>query len=252
MASYEPVDLSAACNAGVEVLGDEPGDLPLGRVNLRGLPFLIGPEPPSAERCFLLPGGPMTAGIGRVARRVIVAHRLLDPGGPAGHGVGQAVAEYAFHLAGGEVVVVPIRERFEIQVVPPAWGRQRFLAVPDTSDGNQPLDGNAWIACRAFGADYHLDEWGRQVFAHTSPVYVACGGEWTMADPEGIRYIRTLARVPANTYGTRPSAGPTSSRRTITARLTTSPGWSGRSPRPCARCTIAAVGERHRPQPGAW
>ena len=39
------------------------------------------------------------------------------------------------------------------------------------------IDGNAWIACRAFGADYHLDEWGRQVFAHTSPVYVACGGD---------------------------------------------------------------------------
>src|SRR6266699_880173 len=54
------------------------------------------------------------------------------------------------------------------------------------------IDGNSWIACRAFGADYHLDEWGRRVFAHTSPVYLACGGDWTMTDPEGIRYIRTL------------------------------------------------------------
>ena len=55
------------------------------------------------------------------------------------------------------------------------------------------VDGNSWIACRAFGVDYHLDEWGRRVFAHTSPVYVACGdGDWTMTDPEGIRYIRTL------------------------------------------------------------
>jgi hypothetical protein len=52
---------------------------------------------------------------------------------------------------------------------------------------------NSWIACRAFGVDYHLDEWGRQVFAHTSPVYLACGGgDWTMTDPEGIRYMRTL------------------------------------------------------------
>ena len=59
---------------------------------------------------------------------------------------------------------------------------------------NQELrvDGNSWIACRAFGVDYHLDEWGRRVFAHTSPVYVACGGDWTMADPEGLGYIRTL------------------------------------------------------------
>jgi len=54
------------------------------------------------------------------------------------------------------------------------------------------IDGNSWIACRAFGADYHLDDWGRRVFAHTSPVYVACGGDWTMTDPEGIRYMRTL------------------------------------------------------------
>src|SRR5947208_13211389 len=66
MPSYEPVDLSAACNAGVDVLGDEPGDVPLGRVDLRGLPFVIGSEPPSAERCFLLPGAPTSVGIGRV------------------------------------------------------------------------------------------------------------------------------------------------------------------------------------------
>ncbi len=54
------------------------------------------------------------------------------------------------------------------------------------------VPGNSWIACRAFGVDYHLDEWSRRVFAHTSPVYVACAGEWTMTDPEGLRYIRTL------------------------------------------------------------
>src|SRR5262249_59754983 len=76
MPSYEPVDLSAICNAGVNVFGDEASDVPLGRVDLRGLPFLIGPEPPSAERCLLLPGAPMSVGGGRLARRVIVAHRL--------------------------------------------------------------------------------------------------------------------------------------------------------------------------------
>jgi hypothetical protein len=58
--------------------------------------------------------------------------------------------------------------------------------------GEFRVDGNSWLACRAFGVDYHLDEWGRRVFAHTSPVYVACGGEWAMTNPEGIRYIRTL------------------------------------------------------------
>ena len=55
-----------------------------------------------------------------------------------------------------------------------------------------PIQGNSWIACRAFGTDQHLDDWSRPVFAHTSPVYIACGGDWTMTDPEGIRYMRTL------------------------------------------------------------
>ena len=156
MPSYEPVDLSAACNAGVEVLGDEPGDVPLGRVDLRGLPFLIGPEPPSAERCLLLPGAPTSVGIGRLARRVIVAHRLLEPGAPAGHAVGQTVAEYAFHLAGGEVVTAPIRERFEIQVVPPVWGRLPFLAVTDTSDHNLPRFEGSWGEAGARLAEHDI------------------------------------------------------------------------------------------------
>jgi hypothetical protein len=134
MPSYEPVDLSAACNAGVEVLGDEPGDVAIGKADLRGLPFLIGSEPPSGERCFLLPTVPVSVGIGTLARRVIIAHRLLEPGAPAGHAVGHTVAEYAFHLAGGEVVIAAIRERFEIQVVPPDWGQGPFLAVTDTSN----------------------------------------------------------------------------------------------------------------------
>jgi hypothetical protein len=144
MPSYQPVDLSTVCNAGVDVLGDEPGDVPLGRVDLRGLPFLIGSEPPTAERCFLLPGVPTPVDVGRRAQRVIVAHRLLEPGAPAGHAVGRAVAEYVFHLAGGEAVTAGIRERFEIQVVPPGWGRLPFLAVTDTIDRNMPRFEGRW------------------------------------------------------------------------------------------------------------
>src|SRR4051794_59218 len=110
MPGYGPVDLSVACNAGVDVLGDKPGDVPLGRAGLRGLPFLVGSQPPSAAGCFLGPGARAARGTGRRARRVTVAPGLLGPGAPAGHAVGQAVADYAFHLAGGEVVTVPIRE----------------------------------------------------------------------------------------------------------------------------------------------
>ena len=167
MPSYQPVDLSAACNAGVDVLGDEPGDVPLGRVDLRGLPFLIGSEPPSAERCFLLPGAPVSVGIGRLARRVIIAHRLLEPGAPAGTPSGSPSRSTRFHLAGGEVVTAPIRERFEIQVVPPGWGRLPFLAVTDTSDYKLPRFEGSWgeagvrLAEHAMGwpAGYYLWCW---------------------------------------------------------------------------------------------
>ena len=88
MPGYEPVDLSAVCNAGLDVLGDAAGGARTGRVDLRGLPFLIGAEQPSAHRCFLLPDAPASVTVGRQARRVIVAHRLLELGAPAGHAVG--------------------------------------------------------------------------------------------------------------------------------------------------------------------
>ena len=214
MPSYVPVDLSAACNAGVDVLGDEPGDVPLGRVDLRGLPFLIGSEPPSAERCFLLPATPASVGIGRLARRVIVAHRLLEPGGPAGHAVGQTVAEYVFHLAGGEVVVAPIRERFEIQVVPPEWGRQPFLAVADALDFKLPRFEGSWdragarLAEHGMGvpAGYYLWCWenphperpvDRIEFIPRGPRFVVAGVT-TSADlagtPDEHPFVRTPAR----------------------------------------------------------
>jgi hypothetical protein len=37
--------------------------------------------------------------------------------------------------------------------------------------------------CRAVGDDCHLDDWGRRVFAHTSPVCIAGGGEWRLERP---------------------------------------------------------------------
>ena len=54
------------------------------------------------------------------------------------------VAEYVFRLDGGEAVTAPIRERFEIQVVPPEWGRLPFLAVADQADYNLPRFEGKW------------------------------------------------------------------------------------------------------------
>ncbi|SCG58735.1 CehA/McbA family metallohydrolase [Micromonospora rifamycinica] len=190
MPSYEPVDLSAVCNAGVDVLGEPPGRAPIGRVDLRGLPFLIGSEPPSAQRCYLMPTAPVSVRIGRPAPRVIIAHRLLERDAPVAHPVGQTVAEYAFHLTGGRVVRVPVRERFEIEIVhPPLWSRQPFLGVTDTADYEQPrFAGDDWGE-----AGFRLTEHTRQ-----APIgyYLWC---WENPHPqvpvERIEFIPTSARL---------------------------------------------------------
>ncbi|MBM3935038.1 MAG: hypothetical protein FJ319_12190 [SAR202 cluster bacterium] len=58
------------------------------------------------------------------------------------------------------------------------------------------ITGHTWLAARSGGPDYygnnHVDVWSRGVFAHTSPVYVACGGEWSMFDPDTARYMLTM------------------------------------------------------------
>ena len=110
------------------------------------------------------------------------------------------------------------------------------------------IDGNAWTACRAFGVDYHLDEWGRRVLAHdlrrfTSPA--AASG--TMNRPRRHPLYANAGRgCPRRRAAHCGLGGPRPARRrTTAARPTTSPGWSGRSPRRCARWTSAAADE-HR------
>ena len=41
-------------------------------------------------------------------------------------------------------------------------------------------------------ADTHYDAWRRGIFAHTSPVYVACGGDWWMFDEATARHMLTV------------------------------------------------------------
>ncbi len=59
-----------------------------------------------------------------------------------------------------------------------------------------PVTRNSWLCARVSGPNYesipHYDAWARGVFAHTSPIYVACGGEWSMTDPAGLQYMLTL------------------------------------------------------------
>src|SRR6266700_3591588 len=59
------------------------------------------------------------------------------------------------------------------------------------------VDGHTWLAARVSGPGYtnpilHHDVWRRGVMAHTSPVYVACGGDWWLFDQETAQYMLTL------------------------------------------------------------
>ena len=58
------------------------------------------------------------------------------------------------------------------------------------------VDGHTWLAARCGGLGYfanpHHDGWRRGIFAHTSPLYVAAGGEWQMFDKGTAQYMLTL------------------------------------------------------------
>ena len=75
------------------------------------------------------------------------------------------------------------------------------------------ISNHTWLAARAGGANYwsdgnfyssetpslkpipysHYDGQRKGIFAHTSPVYVACGGEWWMFDEDVARHILAVA-----------------------------------------------------------
>ena len=53
----------------------------------------------------------------------------------------------------------------------------------------------------------HHDGWRRGIFAHTSPIYIACGGDWQLFDPATCQYMLTLvegAETWVNNLATRP------------------------------------------------
>jgi hypothetical protein len=135
MDDYEPVDLSGYFNRGVPYLHAPKR---LGRQLLRGLPFRLAESP---EWFCVIPSGelkPVRVRIGRTAHYVIVAHRLLDSSWMDMEAVGRHVADYVFRLEGDQAMVVPVRQRLEIDVLPSHWGFYPLLAVPDQDDGLFP------------------------------------------------------------------------------------------------------------------
>ncbi len=81
----------------------------------------------------------------------------------------------------------------------------RVVASTESREGGRRLeirekirvDGHTWLAARCGGPGYfdslqHVDVWSRGIFAHTSPVYVACGGDWWMFDEGVAQYMLTM------------------------------------------------------------
>ncbi len=147
MEDYQPLDLSAWCNAGLEVL-PQGQEAPVGGQSLRGLPFLVGVE--AGGKCVIaLDGatGHAVIPINQAARRVIFAHRLLESDLLEGGALGKVVAEYVFRLSGRREVRVPIRERFEIAFFGggvPFVHFLPFLAVSDQNDSLLPRYEGRW------------------------------------------------------------------------------------------------------------
>ncbi len=160
---YEPLNLTAYCNAGVELyrpenlawdgtyLQDLPAAPPTGRQVFHGLPFLIGSKDSVDHPCFIafgpdegLHSKTVTIPVGKTAEQVVFAHAVLETrlwqGGP----LGIEIARYALCYRDGAVESVPIRERFEIGVIPLPWGQFPFLAVPDQKHFLEPRYAGSW------------------------------------------------------------------------------------------------------------
>src|SRR5688500_9418839 len=98
MTEYEPLDLEALRNAPASLI---PGEPPLGEQQFHGLPFSIG-------QGFIAPEGPLTVPVGKIARTLVFAHRLLESQLMQGGPVGVVVAEYVFKMADKSEHRVPI------------------------------------------------------------------------------------------------------------------------------------------------
>ncbi len=101
------------------------------------------------------------------------------------------------HVRAVATSIFPVRELQLIQqgqvaasVKEPAGARRLEL------DLELPVTGHTWLAARVAdlgdGYTLHHDGWRRGIMAHTSPVYVAVGGDWWLFDAAQAQYMLTL------------------------------------------------------------
>jgi hypothetical protein len=162
-------------------------NLTLGRTFLSGGPLIeLSVEGAEIGDTVRLPAGGGEVEVVAVVRSTIPIHTLQI-------------------VAGGAALAGPARGgASEVLGDPSAGAGYRVVAQSEDAAGARELrvrarvrvDGHTWICARAAGPGYqampHRDVWARGAFAHTSPVYVACGGEYALADPAGLQYMLTL------------------------------------------------------------
>jgi len=171
MPDYEPLDLSKLCNADASILGEDKR-IPSGPQAWHGLPFCVGPVDGSGP-CVIACGvdismEPVTIPIGRTARHVIVAHRLLDSKLNEGGPLGETCAEYAFEIDGEDPITQTIGDRYEIATIPPTGGGLALLAYADRQDSVRedryegPWGASGWRQAEATAGsprDFYLYCW---------------------------------------------------------------------------------------------
>ncbi|HTE17392.1 MAG TPA: hypothetical protein VK689_03295, partial [Armatimonadota bacterium] len=163
MNDYQPLDLSPFRNAGTELYPPNTAP-PLGEQQFHGLPFQVGEGPQSFIR---LDEAPVVVPVGQTARHILFAHALLESRLMEGEPVGRVVATYTICYADGERLEVPIRERFEVAIVPTGWGQLPFRSVPDQKNGLHPRNEGKWgsaghrqtEATQAWPKGYYLWDW---------------------------------------------------------------------------------------------
>ena len=146
MTDYEPLDISTWCNSPLRILESEVEPL-AGLQTFRGLPFLIGTadQNSSSQELIELNGAdsPITIPIDKSAQNVIIAHTQLETTVQTDGRWGRHVADYRLNMSSGSKHTQPIRERFEIGVIPgtgtiPGGISSQFRAVTDEQHELQP------------------------------------------------------------------------------------------------------------------
>lgn len=151
-----------------------------------------------AGRTFLS-GGP-------IIRLTVDGHAIGDTVHLSGSGTVEVRADTESVLPIGTLQLVVNGDVVD-EVAEPSMSRRLRLAT------HVRIESDSWIAARCGGPRYfdgpsHRGPWERRIFAHTSPVYVACGhGEWRRSVPDedarmlaliqaGLERVRAARRYP--------------------------------------------------------